>query len=365
MKKRALFAVSSLWLWHATRTLTIIEYFIKKWYGIDIISYWDSLNYLKKELASENTLFISFRDYPEIERGSWSFFYYIYLFFDLIKTDFIIKKERKFLEKIEKNYDFIFSDWRYWFYSEKIPSYFLSHQLSFHVPKWFKIFQKFIDFYNIRTFKKFRKIFIPDYKSEKYNLAWDLSHPSRIKKINYSYVWILSSFYNKKWIKSKQDIDYLFSITGYIKDSKKKFLEKNIKTASKLDWKKVFILGDTKNKYKNKWENIKIYPYVFGKEKYNIFNNSKIIISKAGYTTIMDMIEIDKKSILFPTIWQTEQEYLSRYLKNKWLFVMWEEKDDIKELIKKVNKLKKHNFKTKTKEALEDIFSQIKSDLIF
>jgi hypothetical protein len=36
--------------------------------------------------------------------------YYLFLIIDLLKTVFLIKKEAKFIKKIYKNYDFIFSD---------------------------------------------------------------------------------------------------------------------------------------------------------------------------------------------------------------------------------------------------------------
>ena len=41
---------------------------------------------------------------------------------------------------------------------------------------------------------------------------------------------------------------------------------------------------------------------------------SSLIISRSGYTTIMDLVKLKKKAILIPTPGQGEQEYLAKYL---------------------------------------------------
>ena len=41
---------------------------------------------------------------------------------------------------------------------------------------------------------------------------------------------------------------------------------------------------------------------------------ASMIISRCGYSTVMDLMAVQKKSILIPTPGQTEQEYLARHL---------------------------------------------------
>jgi predicted glycosyltransferase len=43
-------------------------------------------------------------------------------------------------------------------------------------------------------------------------------------------------------------------------------------------------------------------------------NSSKLIISRSGYTTIMDLAKLEKKAIFIPTPGQFEQLYLSEKL---------------------------------------------------
>ena len=42
-----------------------------------------------------------------------------------------------------------------------------------------------------------------------------------------------------------------------------------------------------------------------------------MVISRCGYSTVMDLMTLQKKSILIPTPGQTEQEYLASYLMQK------------------------------------------------
>ena len=362
-KNKILFAISSLWLGHATRTLVIIKYFLKKWYKIDIISYWNALNFLKSELKNTNSNFIELADYPPLERGKGLMFYF-YLVIDLFNTKKIIKKENNFITNKAKNYDFIISDGRYWIYSKIVPSFLISHQLSFIMPKWLKIFQKISDRQNIKYFKNFKKILIPDYKDKENNLAWKLSHPDWISKINYDYIWNLSSFLNwdfQKNVKEKKEIsenkiDFLFTISWYLLENKDAFVNKLIKESKNLKWNKVFILGDTKNNYTKKLENnITIYSSISWEMRQQLFKNAEIIISRAGYTTIMDLVELDKKAILYPTPHQTEQEYLANYLKNKNYFVIWKDSDNLVDLVNQTKNLQKINFKEKTQETLKKL----------
>ncbi len=44
-------------------------------------------------------------------------------------------------------------------------------------------------------------------------------------------------------------------------------------------------------------------------------NTSKIVISRSGYTTIMDLAALEKKVFFIPTPGQYEQEYLAKRLK--------------------------------------------------
>ncbi|MEM6378830.1 MAG: glycosyltransferase, partial [Bacteroidota bacterium] len=54
---------------------------------------------------------------------------------------------------------------------------------------------------------------------------------------------------------------------------------------------------------------------------------SKLVICRSGYSSIMDLIYLNKKAILIPTPGQPEQEYLAQYHINNPLFKVVEQDD--------------------------------------
>lgn len=345
MQQRVLYAISSLWLWHATRSLVIINELLKKDVYIKILSYWQALNFLKEELKDNLSVeFEEFPDYPPLERWN-NLTMYFYLIPDILRTKSVIKKEQQYVLNNYKKFDYIYSDWRYWFYSDKILSYLVCHQISVIMPKWLGFLQWYADNFNYRYFKKFDTIMIPDYAHETNNLSWKMSHNKIVEKLKHRYVWPLSSY---KKLDIKEDIDYLFMISWYLLEHKDNFINILINEAKNLKWKKVFLLWDTSKLEEKDLENdIKIYSHLVWEKRNELLNRAKIIISRAGYTTIMDLINLRKKAIIIPTPHQTEQIYLAEYLSWKWLFVAWKQnkKLDLKKLLSDLEKCKTCEFK--------------------
>jgi predicted glycosyltransferase len=48
-----------------------------------------------------------------------------------------------------------------------------------------------------------------------------------------------------------------------------------------------------------------------------LIKDASLVIARSGYSTVMDLAALQKRSILIPTPGQTEQEYLARYLMEK------------------------------------------------
>ena len=73
----------------------------------------------------------------------------------------------------------------------------------------------------------------------------------------------------------------------------------------------------------------------------------------------MDLIELEKPAILFPTPNQTEQLYLSEYLWAKKYFVNWNDNDQLSNLISKLSEIQPFKTKIKTEQALETIYKYL------
>jgi predicted glycosyltransferase len=76
------------------------------------------------------------------------------------------------------------------------------------------------------------------------------------------------------------------------------------------------------------------------KELEDIFNSSEHILCRSGYTTIMDLTQLQKKAFFIPTPGQFEQKYLAEKLQQDDL-VPFAKQDDFKiELLQEINNYK-------------------------
>lgn len=313
--RRALFGVSSLGLGHATRSLVVIREYLCLGYAVTVVSTGNALAFLRLELAGEPMAdFREMADYPPLERGTgWRL--YGYLLVDLFLTWRMIQREHRQIQAIAPDYDFIFSDGKYGFYSRRAPSVILSHQIAFVPPKWLNAASRLTEHANILALRKFDMLLIPDYAGEKLNLAGKLSHSRVLCSCRHRYVGVLSSYRHSR---QQQDIDFLFVISGYLLEHKESFVRDLLEQAAGLPGKKVFMLGnadsDEAQYQRYQCENLRIHAVAAGQMRQDLFNRARVIISRAGYTTIMDLVEHDKRALIIPTPNQTEQEYLATYL---------------------------------------------------
>jgi UDP-N-acetylglucosamine transferase subunit ALG13 len=321
-KPRALFAVSSLGLGHATRTLAVIREYLRRGYAITVVSTGNALAFLRLELEHEPAVeFREMPDYPPLERGTgWRLYWYLLI--DLLRTGQVISNEYREVQGIAADYDFIFSDGKYGFHSWWAPSFILAHQIAFIPPKWLREASYLTENINIAALSKFDLLFIPDYFGPSLNLAGNLAHSRALHRCPHRYIGILSSY---RHLELEQDIDYLFVISGYLLEHKGSFVRDLLEQAGNLPGKKVFVLGNANGneaefeRYRR--DDLEIYPVAGGELRQELFNRARVIISRAGYTTVMDLVEHGKRALLIPTPNQSEQEYLAAYLGDQRYYV--------------------------------------------
>ncbi|OYT28831.1 glycosyltransferase [Thermoplasmatales archaeon ex4572_165] len=309
---KVIYSLCSWGLGHATRSLPIIRRLLKENHELTIISHDRSLQLLEKEL--ENTVsYIDIPDYPLlISENSRQFIaksmIYWPLFIKRIQSG--LSQLSKILEK--QHCDCIISDGRYDMYSRHIPSFFISHQIRILNPLRIKMLETGSETFNEFFFKRFNEIIIPDYQID--GFSGKLSHDlKKIDEKKLHYVGVLSDF-NKK--KMKKDIDYFISLSG--PEPQRSILEEKILSQiDNLDGSIVMTLGKTEEQNKTQSDSIKTYSYLSKEKREELLNRSKMVISRSGYSTILDLSVIGCKALMIPTPGQIEQEYLAEYHKQK------------------------------------------------
>ena len=87
-----------------------------------------------------------------------------------------------------------------------------------------------------------------------------------------------------------------------------------------LNGKIVITLGKSENIKKFKRGNIETFTFLNKKDREDLLNRAKLVISRSGYSTISDLAVIGTKALMTPTPGQVEQEYLAKYHNKKGTF---------------------------------------------
>jgi UDP-N-acetylglucosamine:LPS N-acetylglucosamine transferase len=81
-------------------------------------------------------------------------------------------------------------------------------------------------------------------------------------------------------------------------------------------------------------KNVKYVNHLAAKQLEEAIHSSVFVIARSGYSTVMDLIKLQKKTILIPTPGQTEQEYLAKHLfSQKLAFAVDQENFDLEKAL--------------------------------
>jgi uncharacterized protein (TIGR00661 family) len=308
---RVAYAVMSVGLGHATRSLPLIKAIIENGHQVTVISDSMALAFLKNELKGKVS-FIRLKDYSFQTRFLNSERVSVRRFLANLPIFFqeYLKEQRAF-KKLHKQHKFhtIISDSRYGIYRKNVPSYLISHHIKNRIKTFEKLSDVVTELSMLGIFLNYNKLLIPDFVDRP--MAGSYAHGFRfLQAENVKYLGILSMVKKQN---IEQDIDYFFSISG--PKYQRKVMEKTVlKQLPAISDKRVVItLGDTKNSKVKRVGNAEIFGCLDSKAQSRFMNRAKLVIARSGYSTIMDLIELGKKALLIPTKGLPEQEYLARF----------------------------------------------------
>ena len=327
MKKRILVAPLNWGLGHATRCIPIINALLEHNFEPIIASDGIALELLNKEFPQLESIELPSYNITYSKKGKNFKFKLIK---DSPKWIKAIKSEKKLVKKnVEENkIDGIISDNRLGVYNKNVPCVFISHQLNVlsGSTSWFssKMHQKII--------KKFSECWVPDVDHDQ-NLSGKLGHLSH-NKLNVKYIGPLSRF-NKVDCSPKYDLLVLLSGPEPQRTILEKKLLKELKT---YKGNTLFVRGIiSKEQSFVKEDHITILNYMISDELEMAINECNLVLSRSGYTTIMDLSKLEKKAFFIPTPGQFEQEYLAKRLDKLRLVPCASQKEFKIEMLQKIN----------------------------
>lgn len=307
MPKKILVAPLNWGLGHATRCIPIIKALLLHNFEPIIASDGAALELLKQEFPALTCLELPSYNIKYSKNG---YFFKLKLLKDSPKVINAINAEKKAVQQIIDVYNIlgIISDNRFGVYCKSIPSVFMTHQLQVLSGNttWFstKMHQ--------RVMSRFNECWVPDTIGNP-NLSGKLGHPATPSN-HVKYIGPLSRF-TKLDVKTRYDIMVLLSGP----EPQRTMLEEKLLLEFKNYSGSVLIVKGIVEKKQTTIKNgsMTICNYLIGTDLEQALNESALVVSRSGYTTIMDLAKLGKKAFFIPTPGQFEQEYLAARLSEK------------------------------------------------
>ncbi|MBI2427651.1 MAG: glycosyl transferase family 28 [Ignavibacteriales bacterium] len=310
-KKRVLVAPLDWGLGHTTRSVAIINELLRQ--NAEVIIGADNRPYdlLRKEFPQLEH--IRFPGYSVQYSATQSLTRAIIVQLPSILNGF--KKEHAVLETLidKYNIDAVISDNRFGAYSNKVPSIFVIHQLNIMVPSWLQWSRGIVRFVNRMKCNNYGEVWIPDFPGD-INIAGELARPKKLPNNTY-YIGPLTRLQR---IEVEKTIDVLVILSGP-EPQRTIFEEMILNQLQETSLVAVFARGKPEQNTMMKVSpNITMINAVSGDEMSRLVASSRMIVSRPGHSTVMDLSFVGAKAIFIPTPQQTEQEYLAvELMKNK------------------------------------------------
>ena len=346
LKKRILVAPLNWGLGHATRCIPIINALLEFGFEPIIASDGPALELLKKEFSSLKHIELPSYKIKYPKKGNNL---KLKLLKDAPKTLKAIKAEKKQTKELVKNLkiDGIISDNRFGVYNKKIPSVFITHQLNVLSGNTTWLSSRI----NQKLIKKFDECWVPDLESQP-NLSGKLGHVNN-RSLNIKYIGSMSRF-NKLAVTNKYNLMVLLSGP----EPQRTLLEDHL-LKELLNYKGgvLFVRGLVEPiQTKIIKGNITLVNFMQSKELENAIAESELILSRSGYTTVLDLSKMEKNAFFIPTPGQYEQEYLAKRLDDKKIIPSCKQDEFTIDELKRVNLY--YGFTSlSSKTNFEDLFS--------
>ena len=307
---------------HATRMIPLARKLQEMNHNVIIGSGEEHLSLFRYEIPG-----LSYINFPGFKPGYSRFLpQYLSLLFKIPILLYHIIREHSGLKKIIEKYavDIIISDNRFGLWNMNITSVYVTHMPLIPLPKFLKLLEPIGVLLHRLIIKKYSLCFIPDLPGD-LNLSGRLSHGIKLPD-NIRYIGILSRFLNPVQIPNENPVSFHHNtviLSG--PEPQREILKQKLITFLK-DKEPLTIMfegnpGKSGDIAQN--GNITFYSHLPAFRMKDIIEKSDSIVTRSGYTTVMELVSLNCTALIIPTPGQTEQEYLAEYLSEKgWFYTV-------------------------------------------
>ena len=234
----------------------------------------------------------------------------------------IIRENRRLKTLIkEHQIDIVISDNRFGLWNRQITCVYVTHMPIIPFPRAFRSFEFIGKAFHRYIINKYTICLIPDLPGVK-NFSGRLTHGFPLPS-NACFTGILSRFAGEehKPVTAKDISRHNTIILSGPEPQRGIFRKKLIELFRDIETPTIIFEGKPgKQNEVEKTGNISFVNHLPGDQMKELILTSDLILTRSGYTTIMELASLNRRAIIIPTPGQTEQEYLAEYLSAKGWF---------------------------------------------
>lgn len=346
--KRILIAPLDWGLGHATRCIPLVRHILDSGNIPVIASDKRPAALLKDEFPDQEHIKLRGYEieYPTGAGMAWK------MFRSTPKILNTIKWEHEVLPELIKEHriDGVISDNRFGLYSNEVPSVYITHQVMIKAP----FFERRLHKMHMNYARKFSQCWVPD-MAENGGLSGDLGHRFPLPE-NGKFIGPLSRFTG---VECGKTLDVVCAISGP-EPQRTRFENIILSQLENFNGTALVVRGlpDAPEERTNS-KGHRILGHLNASELEKAMASAKVIVSRSGYSTIMDLSVIGGKAIFIPTPGQTEQEYLAEKFQREKIHLSVKQSElDLKNDIRSVESLTGFQPRSNPlfKQALDDLF---------
>ena len=300
-------------LGHAARCIPIVNELIRRGCAVWIAGEGQVLAMLQKELPGAK--FLPLRGYRIFYHNTMQNFAPT-IIKQLPKIVRAVRHEHRWLKQLlqQQDFDVIISDNRYGLWSSRSVSVIITHQINIRSGLG-SVIDTILRSISHRFIRKFSACWIPDLAGD-YNIAGMLAHGNRLPA-NARYIGLLSRM---QPIYTTWAYDIAIILSG--PEPRRTIWEAALlNMLQSFPGKALLVRGlPASTEQLSGINNVTIVNHFPAAELNIAIQSAEWVISRSGYSSVMDLLRLKHKAILVPTPGQAEQEYLAAYLHSRGIF---------------------------------------------
>lgn len=313
--KRILLSPLDWGLGHTSRCIPIIQYLQSLGHAVIVAGNEWQRRFIERSCPAIETIHLDGYN-VSYSRSAPGFMFSIFRQIPrLLKT---MRKENDWLieHAAKLQFDGIISDNRYGMFHKRIPSVIMTHQLMAKTGTG-KVADEMLRRLHYKYLERFNKCWVVDVAGQP-NLSGKLAHPKTMPD-NAGYIGLLSQFEKGT---TTIDGDHLLVLLSGPEPQRSLLSDKLWQQVKQHNGKVIFVEGSNNTAPRMDIPaHVEYHRQLTKTELQPLLEQAGLVICRSGYSTLMDLVTLNKKAIIIPTPGQTEQVYLAKHLHKEGIFL--------------------------------------------